>query len=168
MGDLILHISAFEHSILNINYILVIALHAFNTLTMRSMYCISQYVPTNDTLFTPGTLCSVAARISYGMFQYLWQSVHILHLSLFYVKRRINIIYSMVCFKMQPSRVCTTSLSIFWQMAHSFLIKWKLVSKQFQMAATKASVHTVYSLKNNGILYYLKIKVMTRFVSFSR
>ena len=122
----------------------------------------------NDTLFAPGTLCSVAVRISYGMFQYLRQSVHILHLSLFYVKRRINIIYSMVCFKMWLSRVCTTSLSIFWQMAHSLLIKWKLVSKQFQMTATKASVHTVYSLKNNEILYYLKIKVMTCFVSFSR
>ena len=132
---------------------------------MRSMYCISQYIPTNGTLCAPGNLCSVVVRISYGIFQYLRQSVHILH-SHYFMSNVVST--SLVCFKMWLSRVCTTSLSIFWQMAHSFLIKWKLVSKQFQMTATKASVHTVYFLKNNGILYYLKIKVMTCFVSFSR
>ena len=132
---------------------------------MRSMYCISQYISTNGTLCAPGNLCSVVVRISYGIFQYLRQSVHILH-SHYFMSNVVST--SLVCFKMWLSRVCTTSLSIFWQMAHSFLIKWKLVSKQFQMTATKASVHTVYSLKNNGILYYLKIKVMTCFVSFSR
>ena len=118
-------------------YILVAAYQASLTLIVWSLYCIPQYFPTNGILFASRGFRTVNVKISYSIFQYLWQSAHILYLSSVYIKRHINTIYSVDYFTMRLSRLRTASLSIFFK--NWYLIIWILFSKQFLMTVVKGS-----------------------------